>query len=93
MDGDKRAVVGPGVGGVVVQRPVMEDGDARLTKDLRHLIPHPHHVAAGVGSAVVAGPDDSFTPGGGVGLAAVGVENQNLGPVLRQMGGKGLLQV
>ena len=71
----------------------MEDGDASLSEYLRHLITHPHHIVAGVGSAVVAGPDHAVVSGGGVGLAAVGVEDQDLGAVLPQTDGKGLLQL
>ena len=83
---------GKEIGQELAKRPVMEDGDASLSEYLRHLITHPHHIVAGVGSAVVAGPDHAVVSGGGVGLAAVGVEDQDLGAVLPQTDGKGLLQ-
>ena len=70
----------------------MEDGDARLGEDLRHGVPHGHHVVAGVGGAVVAGPDRLLVPGGGVALAAVGVEDQNLGLVGGEFGVEALLE-
>ena len=93
LDGRQGAVIGSGVGGIVVQRPVMEDGDARLSKDLRHHIPHLYHVVAGVRGPVVAGPDDLRAFRGSVGLAAVAVDDQNLGFFSGQLRGKGLLQV
>ena len=93
LDGRKGAVVGPGVGRVVVKGPVVEDADARGGKHLRHGVAHGHHVVAAVGGAVVAGPDHVHVPGGGVGLAAVGVDDEDLGPLPRQLRVKQLPQL
>ena len=73
LNGGQRPVIGPGVIGVVIQRPVVEDGDARLSQNLRYLVPHPHHVIAVIRSPVIPGPDDFRPRNGGVRLAAVGM--------------------
>ena len=90
LDGGQRPVIGPGVAGVVVEGPVVEDRDARLLQLLRHDIPGGDHVVAAVGAAVVAGVEDVGPRGGGVAFAAVAVEDQHLGPgLVAETGGEG----
>ena len=83
-------VIGPVIGGIVVERPVVEDGDAGSAENLRHHIPGGHHVVAAVGGAVVPGPDDALLLRRGVAFAAVGMDDQDLGGPLPQGGGEGL---
>ena len=55
-----------------------EDGDAPLMEDGGHFIPGPDHVPAAVGGAAVPGPDNGSPRDGGIGFAAVGMQDQNL---------------
>ena len=93
LDGRKGAVVGPGVGRVVVKSAVVEHADARGGKHLRHGVAHGHHIVPAVGSAVVAGPDHVRVSGWGIGLTAVGVDDEDLGPLPCQLRVKQLPQL
>ena len=56
----------------------MEHGDTVGGQDSGDLIPDPHHAAGGVGGAVVACGGVALPLGQGIGLAAVGVDNEHL---------------
>ena len=79
------AVVGPAVPGVVVEGGVVHHAQAQLGEHPLHLVPHPHHVVVLVqGAGVVVRGLVDVGAVGGVGLAAVGVDDQDLGPVAGQ---------
>ena len=66
----------------------MQHGNAVVRQHRRNLVPHPHHVFGGVAGAAGAGGDVALPLRHGVGLAAVGVQDQHLGRVAGQLGGK-----
>ena len=90
VNGGQGPVIGPGVFRVVVQRPVVKHGDASLAEHFRHGVPHADHVVSGVRGAAFPGPDDAVVRGRGVGLAAVTVEDQDLGGLPGELRPEGL---
>ena len=93
VDPRQRAVIGPGVLRIVIQGPVMEHGDPRLSKYLCHGVPHANHIVPGVRGAVVPGPDDAVIHRRGIALAAVAVQNQDLRRFAGQLRREGLQQL
>ena len=75
------AVIGPGVGGVVIQGGVVDHPKAVGPEHGGHLLPHPHHVVGAVGGAVGVAGLIGVPVRLGVGLAAVGVDDEDLGPL------------
>ena len=93
VDGGQGPVVGPAVLGVVVEGSVVENGEARLLQGGGNLVTHPDHVVIAVGGAALAAGHILLSRRHGVGLAAVGMYNENLGALLlRQTGGKGAVK-
>ena len=68
-----RAVIGPVIGGVVVQIGVVDDLKPIFPENLGHLLPHPHHVAGTVGGAIGIALLVGEAVALGIGLAAVGM--------------------
>ena len=65
----------------------MEDRESRLLQGLFQLLPHPDHVEAAVRGPAVAAGDVLLARRHGVGLAAVGVDDEDLGALLLRKGG------
>ena len=84
LDGLQGPVVGPAVLGVVVEGLVVDDGEPRLLQGRRQLPAHPHRVVLAVRGAVLAAGDVLLALRHGVGLAAVGMYDEDLGALLRQ---------
>ena len=72
-------VIGPVIRRVVVQVGVVDHLEPVGAEDLRHLFPHPDHVVGAVGGAEGVALLVQVPVVLGVGLAAVAVENQDLG--------------
>ena len=85
LDGGEGTVVRAGIAGVVVERAVVEHAEPRVAEHLCDLVAHAHHVAGHIQRAVVVGGDILLPGGHGVGLAAVGVDDEHLRPVLRHL--------
>ena len=79
-----RARVGAGIAGVVVDAPVVDKLQAAVCQNLRQLVADAHYVELRVLGAVCVRGQIAVQPRLGVGFAGVGVDNENLRPILRK---------